>query len=104
AEPDNILQALRYYKGRPLESIRSVSILDPLRLAELFQVLTPLISKQLTHAELALINKADLATPEQIAEARRIVEGTNPHARVAIISARESLTPATLMELMPWIL
>lgn len=103
AEPDNILQALRYYKGRPLESIRSVSVLDPLRLPELFQVLTPLITKQLAHAELLLINKADLATADQIAETRRIAMETNPEARMMIISAREALPPTMLMELMPWI-
>ncbi len=102
AEPDGILRALPYYKGRSLESIRSVSVLDPLRLPELFQVLTPLLTKQLAHAETLLINKADVATPEQIAETRRIAAEVNPGAHLVTISARESLAPELAAELMPW--
>jgi len=102
AEPDNILLALPYYRGRPLDSIRSVSVLDPLRLPELFEVLTPLITKQLAHSKLLLINKADVTTADQIAEARRIAAEVNPDARVVVLSARESLSPQMLAELMPW--
>jgi G3E family GTPase len=101
AEPGNILQALPYYRGRPLESIRSVSLLDPLRLPELFEVLTPLITKQLAHAGLLLITKADLATAEQVAATRRIAVEVNPGAPVVILSAREPLSPQLLADLMP---
>lgn len=41
AEPGNILKTLPLYRGRPLESVRSVVLLDPLRLHMLFEVLTP---------------------------------------------------------------
>jgi G3E family GTPase len=102
AEPGNILASLRFYKGRPLESMRSVSVLDPLRLPELFQVLTPLITKQITHAELLLVSKAGLATAEQIAETRRIASSVNPTARLVAISAREPMPVLVLSELMPW--
>ena len=102
AEPNNILHNLTYYKGRPLESTRSVSILDPLRLPELFQVMTPLITKQLAHADVLLIGKADLATAEQIAETRQIAAEVNPDARVVVISARGPISPQLLEELLPW--
>jgi G3E family GTPase len=101
AEPNNILRALPYYHGQPLDSIRSVSVLDALRLPELYEVLTPLISKQLAHAELLLINKADIATPDEIAETRRIATEVNPTAPVIVLSAREPLSPQVLAELLP---
>ena len=102
AEPDNILRALPYYRGRPLESIRSVSVLDPLRLPELFQVLTPLITKQLIHAELLLITKTDLATAEQVEETRRLAAQVHPGAPVVTLLAGEPLSSQILAELMPW--
>lgn len=101
AEPDNILRALPYYKGEPLASIRSVSVLDPLRMPELYQVLTPLLTKQLAHAELLLITKADLAARDQIQETRRIAAEVNPGARVEIINARQPLPEGLLAELLP---
>ena len=102
AEPGGILRALPYYKGRPLECIRSVSVLDPLRLPKLFEVLTPLITKQLEHADFLLINKADLATEEQIADTRQIAAEVNPSARVITTSVRKDLSPQLLAELLTW--
>lgn len=102
AEPGNILRALPYYKGRPLESIRSASVLDPLRLPELYEVITPLITKQLAHADLLLISKADLATPEQIAATQQIAAEVNPQADLFVLAAREPLPVALLEALLPW--
>jgi G3E family GTPase len=102
AEPNNILRTLPYYKGRPLESIRSVSILDPLRFPELYQVLTPLIVKQVAYSELLLVTKADLATPEQVEETRAVAAEINPEAPVRVLSTREPLAADLLGELLPW--
>ena len=102
AEPDNILKNLVSYKGPPLENARSISILDPLRLPELFQVMTPLITKQLAHADILLISKVDLATPQQIAETRQIAAEVNPDARIMTLSMREPIAPQLLSELLPW--
>jgi G3E family GTPase len=101
AEPGNILQALRYYKGRPLESVRSVVILDPLRLPALFQVLTPLITKQMEHATLLLLNKTDIASDQELADTRRIAERVNPQAPVVALSAKEELEPWIITQLIP---
>lgn len=103
AEPKNILQSLAYYQGRPLESITSVAVVDPLRIAEIYEVLTPLISAQMAHARLLLINKADTATEEQMAAARRIAAEVNAQAPLLAITARDDLPPAVLKELLPWI-
>jgi G3E family GTPase len=100
AEPDNIMRALPFYKGRPLESIRSASVLDALRFPELYQVLTPLVTKQIAHAEWLIINKADLANAEQISETREIATNINPNAQVIVVSANRPLDPAILEELL----
>lgn len=100
AEPDNIMRAMPYYKGRPLESLRSVSILDALRFPELYQVLTPLVEKQVVHADWLIVNKADLASGEQIDETRRIASEINSNARVLVLSANQPLETEVLEELL----
>lgn len=101
AEPGKIHQALRYYRGRPLESIRTISIIDPLRLPMMWEILTPLITDQIQGADILLINKADLARAEEIAQAEKIAREVNPRAPVRVISAREGLDEALLRELLP---
>ena len=96
AEPDSIMRALPYYKGRPLEGIRSVSILDALRFPELYQVLTPLVAKQVAHANWLIINKADLASKDQIEATRNIVKEINPAAGTLVLSANRPLKPEIL--------
>jgi G3E family GTPase len=99
AEPANILKALPYYKGRPL-SIKSLTMLDPLRLEALFQVLNPLITRQIDGANILLINKEDAATADEIAAARRIAAEVNPRARVWTLSARAELDSTLVAELL----
>ena len=64
ADPRNVLSALPYYRGRSLSSVRTVAVVDPLRLPMLIEVMTPLITSQIQHADLILVSKYDLATSE----------------------------------------
>jgi G3E family GTPase len=98
AEPGNILSALPYYKGTPLESIKTISLLDPLRISELYQVLTPLVTKQVESADQMILTKADLATNDQIESAKRIGLEINPAASVSVFSADKPLTQEFLQE------
>lgn len=98
AEPGNILSALPYYSGRPLEYITTLTLLDPTRLHELYEVLTPLITKQAQGADWLVVTKADLARPEEMAEALRIATGINPGARWVTIDARAPLDPGLVEE------
>jgi G3E family GTPase len=98
AEPGNILSALPYYKGTPLESIKTISLLDPLRISELYQVLTPLVTKQVERADQMILTKADLATNDQIESAKRIGLEINPAASVSVFSADKPLTQEFLQE------
>ena len=101
AEPGSILRNLRYYKG-PLESVYIVTLLDPLRLAELYEVVTPLITKQIAEANLILITKSDVAAAEQIRQARHIAAEINPGTEPVEISLRQKLDEAILREILPW--
>jgi G3E family GTPase len=101
AEPGNILSALPYYGGRPLQSIKTLALLDPLRLATLYEVLTPLITKQVQGADWLVITKADVASAQEVAVARRIADELNPNARLVALNAREPLDPALAKEWLP---
>jgi G3E family GTPase len=80
ADPRSVLSALPYYKGTPLESMQTISVLDPLRVEMLIAVMTPLITSQIQHAELVLISKCDQAKPEEISFARQVAQEHNPAA------------------------
>ena len=102
ADPRSILGALPYYHGRPLESIRTVSVVDPLRVEMLLAVMTPLIVSQIQHADLVVISKCDQAQPAEMAMARRAALEHNPAARV--VEARPDAPLAALAkELAPWL-
>ena len=101
AEPGNILSALPYYKGKPLDSIKSIALLDPLRIHELHAMLTPLITKQVEKAEQIVLTKADVAAPEEIARAAEIAAEINPAAQVFTLSAIQPLPAELLGAILP---
>ncbi len=102
ADPRNVLSALPYYRGRPLSSVRTASVLDPLRLSMLMEVMAPLITSQIQHADLIIVSKIDLATSDQIDFARRRAREINPTARIVCAAAGEHLEAELISELLPW--
>jgi G3E family GTPase len=102
ADPKSILGVLPYYRGRSLSSVRTASVLDPLRLPMLIEVMTPLITSQIQHADLIIVSKTDLATSEQIEFARRTAHEINPIARIVTAAVRGHLEPELTSELLPW--
>jgi G3E family GTPase len=101
ADPRSILSALPYYRGQPLQAIRTVTIVDPLRLAVLMEVLTPLVTSQIQNADLILVSKADLASPEELEFADQTARSINPQARVLHTGPQAGRDPATLAEILP---
>ena len=101
ADPKSILSAFPYYKGSPLEGILTVSVLDPLRLEMLIEVMTPLIVSQIQHADLVLVSKCDQAKPEEIEYAYQVAKEHNPKAKVMDISKDGSVN-ALVKEIAPW--
>lgn len=102
ADPRSILKALPYYHGTPLESIRTISILDPLRLEMLFEVMTPLIISQIQYADLVLVSKCDLAKPAEIEYAHKIAQEHNPAAR-SLDFGLDTPVDDFLNEIAPWL-
>ncbi len=102
ADPRNVLSALPYYRGRPLSGVRTASVLDPLRLSMLMEVMAPLITSQIQHTDLIIVSKIDLATSDQIDFARRRAREINPTARIVCAAAREHLEAELISELLPW--
>ena len=101
ADLQKVLSALVYYRGEPLQSRRNVILLDPLRLKILIKVLNPLITSQINHADVVLINKADVATDEEIKYARGIVAELKYNGNARCLSVKKNLDPALLAELLP---
>jgi G3E family GTPase len=101
AEPGNILSALPYYKGKPLKSIKCVTIIDPLRMNILFQAVTPLITKQIENSELVIINKSDVASEEEISESQQIAETISPDTKIVVTSLKEPLEKTLINGLLP---
>ena len=103
ADPKSVLAALPYYRGQPLSSVRTASVLDPLRLAMLMEVMTPLVTSQIQHADLIIVSKTDLARPDEVEFARRTAREINPTARIVSVVAREHMKPELISELLPWL-
>lgn len=103
ADPRSILMALPFYKGKPFESQVTVSVLDPLRVDVLINVMTPLITSQIKNADHVLVSKCDLATQEQIEFALEISQEHNPDAAVFNYSPDTPLE-ALLKEVAPWMI
>ncbi len=101
ADPGNLLRALPYYKGRPLESIRWVAVLDPLRLPMLLEILTPLITAGIRQADCLIISKADLATQDELAQAIRATREINPKAPLFCEALGAELAPELAGLLLP---
>jgi len=103
ARPSDVLDALHYYQGRPLTSVSTAVVVDPLRLPKIVRVVGPLIAAQIGPADLLIMTKTDLASPEQTAESRQIVRGMNAHAPLVRALAGRDLDGDLLRGLVPWL-
>ncbi len=103
ADPRSIFNALPYYHGAPFQSLRTISILDPLRFDMLMAVMTPLVTAQIEQADCILISKCDLATPQEVASARRVAQEIHPQVQV-IESDGRMADPQVLAALLPWLI
>lgn len=102
ADPRSILQAMPYYRGAPLESFKTLSILDPLRFSMLMEVMTPLVTAHIEHADLVLVGKCDLAKTAEITFTQQSVAEIKPQVQVIPANLRE-LPVETLHEVLPWL-
>lgn len=101
AELDKVIAALKYYRGIPMKSRRSVVLLDALRLEILIRALTPLITSQVNSADVILLNKIDMATKAEVEKSAMIVAQLRPDMPIFALSAKKDLDPAVIKELLP---
>ncbi len=101
ADPRNLLNALPYYRGRPLDGIRWITVLDPLRLPMLLEVLEPLITAGIRQADVLLVSKTDLASSEEVAAAEAAAREINPAAPLFTVALASGLDAALAAELLP---
>lgn len=92
AEPKRLLSAMSYYQGPPFRSIRTLTLVDPTRIFELYEVLTPLVTAQIQAADMLAITKIDLASHEQILDTQAIARQLNPEAQVISLNARQEIS------------
>jgi G3E family GTPase len=103
AQPLEVIGSLRYYQGRPLQSVTTAVTVDPLRLPKLVRIVGPLIQAQVSPADILLLTKTDLASDQEIAEAQRIVREINPTAPLLRTAATDGLDPDLLQGMLPWL-
>jgi G3E family GTPase len=103
AKPSEVVDALRYYQGRPLGSVTTAVVVDPLRLPKIVKVVGPLIEQQITPADLLIMTKIDLATEEQVAQSRLVARGINANAPLVYATAGREIPDDLLGGLVPWL-
>jgi G3E family GTPase len=89
AEPQRILGTLSYYRGPAFQGIQTMTLVDPTRIPELFEILAPLIKTQIKAANTVIINKIDIATKGEIIATREIIRELNPDALIEELCAHE---------------
>jgi G3E family GTPase len=93
ATPAGVLDSISRYPPETLESLLTVTVVDPTRFEALYEVLTPLIEGQLAGADRVVITKAGEATPEELEGAERGTARLAPGVPVFVV---DSARPETL--------
>ena len=93
ATPEGVLDSIRRYPPQTLESLLTVTVVDPVRFEALYEVLTPLIEGQIAGADRIVITKADEAAAGEVEAARRVIGELAPSVLVFVV---DSQRPETL--------
>ncbi len=102
ADPSSVLKALSFYKGPVLDKIAILTILDPLRLHVLMEVMTPLIVSHMKQADCVVIGKSDMATSDEMTFAETTARKYNPSAPVVPFSTVQYFNDAFYKEIKTW--
>jgi G3E family GTPase len=102
ADPQRVLAMLPHYHGKPLSSTRTVTLVDPLRLPMLIEVLTPLMTSQIEHADIVIVSKADVAAQDEIKLSLKTIREINPRAQVIMRGIEAASETELTSRLLPW--
>jgi G3E family GTPase len=103
ADPHAVLAMLPLYRGRPLSGVRTACVLDPLRLPMLMEVMTPLITSQIAHADVVVVTKADIATAGEVQSACVAARQINPDAQITASGKEEHMKRELVSLFLPWL-
>ncbi len=87
AKPSAVKQVMSTYSGA--ESLRTVVLADASRWDDLFDYMEVFMTSQLKGADVILLNKCDLVSPEDLERIRSDIEELAPGTRVEAVCARE---------------
>jgi G3E family GTPase len=100
ATPGGVLDAIRSYPPRSLQTIHTVTVMDPTRFEALQEVLTPLIEGQITGADCLVVTKAGEATPEELTLTTEAAARLAPDAPLFAV---DSLQERSLAGFLAWV-
>ena len=103
ALPEQVLGALTYYQGRPLQNVTTAVVVDPLRLSKLVQIVGPLMRDQISPADVLVMTKTDVASEVEQAQCREIVREINPTAAVLPASLVRGADEDLVHGVLPWL-
>lgn len=91
AVPDNIVETLARY-GKGAAKLKTVVIVDARRWKELSAVLSALVERQVSGADIILINKIDLVSTAELEGVEVSVRKLNSRAQIHKVSARAGVS------------
>ena len=90
--PQSIVQTIDRY-GRGIDRVFTLAVVDSERWSELFAIVEPLVSKQVSGADIVLVNKSDLVDPVALGEVVDSVRRINSSAELLTVSASNGIAP-----------
>ncbi len=84
--PQPIVSTIDRY-GKGVERVTTLAVIDAERWSELIVVVEPLVTKQVTGADVVAVNKTDLVDADTLEEVARGVAALNERAKVVRLSA-----------------
>lgn len=103
AMPSEVLDALAYYQGRPLQHVTTAVVVDPLRLPKLVRIVGPLMQAQISPADVLVMTKTDVASDAELMRSRHIVREINPGAALLQASLVQEVHPDLVHGVLPWL-
>ena len=87
ADPANIIDTMKMYRGPKVDPIRIFVVVDAVRFPLILRALTILLKNQLNAADLIIINKIDESGPEAIQVVKSSLEELGIRKRTISVSA-----------------
>jgi G3E family GTPase len=100
ATPQGVLDAIRAYPPQTLQTVHTVTVVDPTRFEALQEVLTPLIEGQIAGADCLAVTKAGEAAPAELALTTQAIARLAPDKPVFVV---DSLREGSLLGFLAWV-